>query len=118
MLIPRPLARRRIELSFRAHPAVALLGPRQCGKSTLARAIAEAAAEATIFDLERAADQRRLATPEQSLAPLRGLVVIDEIQRQPALLETLRVLHGAHVAAVVREPEKEAGEGAEDIRSR
>ena len=46
----------------------------------------------TFFDLERAVDRRRLMAPEQALTPLEGLVVIDEIQRQPALFETLRVL--------------------------
>lgn len=92
MVIDRPRALRRVEQSFRAHPAVALLGPRQCGKSTLARVIAAGEPTATLFDLERAVDVRRLATPEQTLSPLRGLVVIDEIQRHPALFETLRVL--------------------------
>lgn len=92
MVIDRPRALRRVEQSFRAHPAVALLGPRQCGKSTLARIIAAGEPTVTLFDLERAVDARRLATPEQTLSPLRGLVVIDEIQRHPALFETLRVL--------------------------
>lgn len=80
-----------IRNSFDAHPAVALAGPRQCGKTTLAREIASREAT-TFFDLERAVDQRRLESPEQSLAPLKGLVVIDEIQRRPDLFETLRVL--------------------------
>lgn len=90
--MPRPLIRRRIADAYRVHPAVALLGPRQCGKSTLARMIAEDEPETTLFDLERAVDQRRLAAPEQAFEPLRGLVVIDEIQRRPALFEVLRVL--------------------------
>ena len=98
MLIERPAAMRRIQDSFRVHPAVALVGPRQCGKSTLARMIADDNAEATYFDLERAVDRRRLESPEQTLSPLRGLVVIDEIQRQPALFETLRVLVDRPVA--------------------
>ncbi len=92
MLVQRPLVRRRVADAYRVHPAVALLGPRQCGKSTLARMIADDEPETTFFDLERAVDQRRLAAPEQALAPLRGLVVIDEIQRRPALFEALRVL--------------------------
>ena len=92
MVIDRPDAVGRVMQSFRVHPAVALLGPRQCGKSTLARMIAEAQGPVTNFDLERAIDRRRLASPEQALSPLPGLVVIDEIQRQPALFETLRVL--------------------------
>ena len=92
MVVERPNARHRIQQSFRVHPAVALLGARQCGKSTLARLVAADEPVAAFFDLERAVDQRRLAAPEDALAPLAGLVVIDEIQRQPALLETLRVL--------------------------
>ncbi len=83
MLVPRPGFVRRIEDSFRVHPAVALLGPRQCGKTTLARQIAAAEPKAHVFDLEREADLRRLANPEITLAPLTGLVVMDEIQRRP-----------------------------------
>ena len=93
MAIERTLARARIHEAFSVHPAVALTGPRQCGKTTLARAIAAADPEgSTIFDLESAVDRRRLQAPEQALAGLAGLVVIDEIQREPALFETLRVL--------------------------
>ena len=92
MLIDRPQAIRRVADSFRVHPAVAIVGPRQCGKSTLARMLAANEQEVAFFDLERAVDQRRLQSPEQALSPLTGLVVIDEVQRQPALFETLRVL--------------------------
>lgn len=81
-----------IRAAFAAHPAVALAGPRQCGKTTLARLIADHEETCTFFDMEKAVDRRRLQTPEQALAPLEGLVVIDEIQRQPSLFETLRVL--------------------------
>ena len=93
MTIDRTLARARIHEAFSVHPAVALTGPRQCGKTTLARTIAAAEPEgATFFDLESAVDRRRLQAPEQTLGGLSGLVVIDEIQREPALFETLRVL--------------------------
>jgi hypothetical protein len=74
------------------HPVVALLGARQVGKTTLARAIAAGERGSTHFDLERAADLARLADPELSLGPLRGLVVLDEIQRRADLFPTLRVL--------------------------
>ena len=93
MIIDRPIARARIDEAFSVHPAVALTGPRQCGKTTLAHAVAAAESEeSTFFDLESAVDRRRLQAPEQALAGLSGLVVIDEVQREPALLETLRVL--------------------------
>ena len=54
--------------------------------------VATSESDATLFDLESAVDQRRLSVPEQALAPLAGLVIIDEIQRSPSLFETLRVL--------------------------
>lgn len=72
-------------------PVTAILGPRQCGKTTLARDIAQTRA-ATFFDLERPADRARLREGERTLGPLTGLVVIDEIQRQPELFNLLRVL--------------------------
>ena len=92
MLIDRPTPARRIQEALEVHPCAALTGPRQCGKTTLARQIAADAPGSTYFDLEAAVDQQRLATPEQTLGRLGGLVVIDEVQRMPALFETLRVL--------------------------
>ncbi len=93
MNVDRELAARRIQRSFLVHPAVAVVGPRQCGKTTLARALFDEAPEKDrYFDLEDPVDRRRLATPMQTLAPLRGFVVIDEIQRQAELFEILRVL--------------------------
>ncbi len=77
--------------ALRDSPVVALVGPRQCGKTTLARAIA-ARRPAEVFDLEDPVSARRLAEPMTALAPLRGLVVIDEIQRAPQLVPALRVL--------------------------
>ena len=90
MLIERPRAIAGIKSAFRIHPAVALTGPRQCGKTTLARMFA--GNEFSFFDLERAVDRRKLVSAEQTLSQLTDLVVIDEIQRQPQLFETLRVL--------------------------
>ena len=77
-----------------ASPVVAILGPRQIGKSTLARTIAATwkRGAVTYFDLESDADLRRLAEPEHALAPLRGLVIVDEVQRRPELFPSLRVL--------------------------
>ncbi|MGH8702112.1 MAG: ATP-binding protein [Burkholderiales bacterium] len=87
---PRHLARIKRVLSH--NPVCALLGPRQCGKTTLAREVIRGRADAHVFDLETAAGRARLAEPELSLSPLKGLVVIDEIQRQPRLFEVLRPL--------------------------
>ena len=92
MEIERAEAVGRIAEAFRVHPGVALVGPRQCGKTTLSRMVAVGEPDAAFFDLESAVDRRRLSVPEQTLGPLAGLVVIDEVQRQPGLFETLRVL--------------------------
>ena len=70
---------------------VVLYGPRQCGKTTLARQIAGAEGN-EFFDLEDSVSQRRLTEPMLALQALRGLVVIDEVQRQPDLFPILRVL--------------------------
>jgi hypothetical protein len=77
--------------ALRQSPVVSLLGPRQVGKTTLARSVARGR-RGTFFDLEHPADVARLASPMLTLEPLRGLVVIDEIQRMPKLFEVLRVL--------------------------
>ena len=91
-MISRPGSAARVRAGFSVHPIVALIGPRQCGKTTLARHVAEHAPRSTYLDLEAAVDRRRLTAPEQTLGRLAGLVVIDEVQRAPALFETLRVL--------------------------
>jgi hypothetical protein len=90
-MVPRPEALKRISRAFRVHPIAALLGPRQCGKTTLARVLAEREPY-TYFDLENPVDIRRLSTPLRALEALSGLVVIDEVQRRPELFELLRVL--------------------------
>ena len=90
-MITRSRAEADLSRAFRTHPAVALVGPRQCGKTTLARAFA-VGHRSHIFDLEHPVDVRRLAAPLQVLEPLSGLIVIDEIQRRPDLFELLRVL--------------------------
>ena len=77
--------------SLKRSPVVALLGPRQCGKTTLARQIVAPDA-ANYFDLEDPASLARLAEPMTALGALRGIVVIDEIQRRPDLFPVLRVL--------------------------
>jgi len=92
MLIERPNAIDRIKTAFRVHPAVTLVGPRQCGKTTLAQMFTRKESGLFFFDLEKAVDRRKLESPEQTLSALTGLIVIDEIQRYPQLFETLRVL--------------------------
>ena len=79
---------------LKSFPAVAILGPRQIGKTTLARQVARRAAEPVHWlDLENPADLNRLIDdPLLVLDELRGLVVIDEVQRRPDLFPILRVL--------------------------
>ncbi len=72
-------------------PVVALIGPRQCGKTTLARQLLSEDS-VNYFDLEDPSSLARLDEPMTALRPLRGLVVIDEVQRRPELFPMLRVL--------------------------
>lgn len=81
----------RLKTSINRSPVTALLGPRQCGKTTLARQLA-GQRESTFFDIESVPDQRRLQNPELMLGSLAGLVVLDEIQIMPELFQVLRVL--------------------------
>lgn len=90
-MITRQLLRERVETALRRSRVVALLGPRQCGKTTLARGCIEGR-EATFFDLENSVDLAKLGLPHQVLGSLGGLVVLDEIQLRPDLLPVLRVL--------------------------
>jgi len=69
-------------------PVVAILGPRQCGKTTLARTLGAD----HYFDLENPQDNARLAQPQLALEDLTGVIVIDEIQRLPELFPLLRYL--------------------------
>jgi uncharacterized protein len=91
VLIGRARLAGRVALALRRSRVVALTGPRQCGKTTLARALA-AGRRAAYFDLEDPVAAARLAEPVTALGPLRGLVVIDEVQRAPHLFPVLRVL--------------------------
>lgn len=81
----------RLKTAVGRSPVTALLGPRQCGKTTLARQLASHQA-ATFFDIESVPDQRRLQNPELMLGSLTGLVILDEIQAMPELFQVLRVL--------------------------
>jgi len=74
-------------------PVVGIIGPRQVGKTTLARQLADREASEVIrFDLEDPQDLARLADPMLAIQDLKGLVVIDEVQRLPDLFPILRVL--------------------------
>jgi predicted AAA+ superfamily ATPase len=91
-MIPRR-AVSRVRLLLSEFPAVALLGARQVGKTTLARALVQQDAKAHYLDLERPSHRARLAEPELYLSRHADqLVVLDEIQRVPALFPTLRAL--------------------------
>jgi uncharacterized protein len=84
-----------IKLHFRVHPACALLGPRQVGKTTLAKMFLEENAPEGFhfFDLENPVDAARLENPMLALSGLTGkLIVIDEIQRAPEIFPVIRVL--------------------------
>ena len=81
----------RLHVAVNRSPVTALLGPRQAGKTTLARQFA-AGTTATFFDLESQVDLQRLQNPELVLGSQQGLVIIDEIQTLPELFGVLRVL--------------------------
>lgn len=86
-------ARAEVSAQFRVHRVVGVLGARQIGKTTLARLIAGTeTGPVHWFDLEDPAALARLSDPGLALAPLEGLVVLDEIQRLPNLFPVLRVL--------------------------
>lgn len=92
-MIERADHQRAVRRLIANNPVVALLGARQVGKTTLAQVLAAQRSGAVhVFDLESNADLARLADPELALSNLRGLVVLDEVQRRPNLFPTLRVL--------------------------
>ena len=108
-MVPRDEYLRQVATAVQRSPVVALLGPRQCGKTTLANAFAAAAGspsgaalppqplrfsaeQVAYFDLESEPDVRALANAELVLGAHTGLVVLDEIQRLPELFNALRVL--------------------------
>lgn len=90
-MINRPLYLNNLSSGISRSPVTALLGPRQCGKTTLAR-IFSSDKNAQYFDLESQTDINRLQNPEYVLGAANGLVVIDEIQVMPNLFNVLRVL--------------------------
>ena len=81
-----------LRLLLAEFPVVTLLGARQVGKTTLARQLAAERSDTTWFDLEDPATAALLDEPGLALRPLKGLVVLDEIQRVPEIFPLLRVL--------------------------
>ncbi len=81
-----------VNQALKRSPITAILGPRQCGKTTLARQLAKGRKTVHYLDLESPSDQARLQNPELYLSSLDGLVVLDEIQLNPELFGILRVL--------------------------
>ena len=90
-MVERVQAFNEIQRALKRSRVVALIGPRQCGKTTLARQLVRADSP-NYFDLEDPASLARLTEPMLALAALRGVVVIDEVQRRPDLFPVLRVL--------------------------
>lgn len=90
-MVERRRWRAELRAALRRSRVIALIGPRQAGKTTLAREIVPFESPG-YFDLEDPRSLARLAEPMTALAPLRGVVVIDEVQRRPDLFPVLRVL--------------------------
>lgn len=86
--LARPRDQAQVQQLMDVFPVTAILGPRQVGKTTLARTFVPD----HIFDLENPRDLARLAQPQLALEGLRGLIMIDEIQRKPDLFPLLRYL--------------------------
>ena len=90
-MIARPELAKRVTYGLEHSPVTLILGPRQCGKTTLARQLGQNQ-EGSYYDLESPRDLARLAQPQTVLEAARGLVVLDEIHQRPDLLPLLRVL--------------------------
>jgi len=92
-VVDRPTEIDRLKSLLRGFPVVGILGARQVGKTTLAHMVEKSlGGGAAYFDLENPVDIARLGDPMLALSSLKGLVVIDEIQRRPDLFSVLRVL--------------------------
>ena len=91
-LINRKFYLQKIKAGFKVHPVIAILGPRGCGKTTLARQYAKSVKKIHIFDLENPEDLAALDNPTFLFANLKGDIIIDEIQRRPNLFPILRFL--------------------------
>ena len=94
MLMQRIQYQKEVIQNFQIHTVTALLGARQCGKTTFSKQFANTwrDGEVHFFDLENPIDLYRLENAVTTLSPLHGLIIIDEIQRAPELFSTLRYL--------------------------
>lgn len=90
-MIARTAVKKHVQDALRRSLAAVLLGPRQCGKTTLARQLIESSSP-NYFDLEDPESIARLSNPMTALSLLKGLVVIDEVRRCPDIFPVLRVL--------------------------
>jgi predicted AAA+ superfamily ATPase len=90
-MIDRPSYLEKLSIALGRSPVTAILGPRQSGKTTLARLFGSGK-KAEYFDLESQPDVQRLQNPQMVLGALKGIVILDEIQRMPDLFNTLRIL--------------------------
>lgn len=90
-MLERAALQQAVRRALRRSRGVVLVGPRQAGKSTLAQRFLRRDSP-NYFDLEYPPHAQRLTEPVQVLEQLQGLVVIDEVQRQPELFPLLRVL--------------------------
>ena len=86
--IQRPIDIQKLQWLIERYPVTAVVGTRQCGKTTLVKLLKAK----HYFDLENPRDLARLEHPQLTLEPLRGLIVIDEVQRKPDLFPLLRYL--------------------------
>jgi uncharacterized protein len=92
-MIPRTQHLQALRGLLKSYPVVGIHGPRQIGKTTLAFQLAkQTQGDTNHFDLEDPRDLARLSDAALTLEPLRGLVILDEIQRHPDLFPILRVL--------------------------
>lgn len=92
-MLSRAKAVRQVQGLLKDYPVVAIIGGRQVGKTTLAHAVARRTrGRVTTFDMEDPTARHRLSDPMAALGPLRGLVIIDEVQHAPEVFRPLRVL--------------------------
>jgi hypothetical protein len=91
-MIARPVDKKILSRLMREFPVTAILGPRQCGKTTMARGFAAD----HYFDLENPRDTAMFETPQLTLESLSGLIVIDEVQRARNLFPLIRHLVDTH----------------------